>query len=275
MDMAQKPSKKRKKSTETPNVTALATRAGCSRTLVLRLLRRGLTEQQIVARIAENKRRKAELDLPTTPVAAVNGHAANGNLLTFTEAQTLKENHLAALRGLQVARAQGAVYPLQPLRAITLTVANFQRDVLWRWPGELAPELSMRSGDEIAEALRRHIESLFHASSALFEAECSKYNIKLPPELPPRPVPSKLPYFEQYVAGSKTGDREHIHGVKEIGTPEWMQAHPSVGVQESFQILARKRRWDADMAALLNRRSEWDLPPEPEPPEPEEPPEAA
>jgi hypothetical protein len=273
-------SRKSKKTGQKPNATVLATKAGCSRQLVSRLLARGFSGQQICARIKENKVREAARAARSNAQAKI---PANGfpalpvPVPPFAQSEAIKEHALSELRLLELQRRRGELLPLQPLRAISVTVAHFQRDVLWRWPDELSQELSMRPGDEIADVLRRHIEALFHASSALFEAECRKYNIRLPPEPPPRPVSSRLPYFEQYIAGSTSGKKEHISGVKEIGTPQWMAAHPSVDIQQSFQILASKRQWDADMAALLNRRSEWDLPPEPvePPPEPEEPPDAA
>ena len=96
--------------------------------------------------------------------------------------------------------------------------------------------------------------------------ECAKrVRIHLPPEPPPAPMPPQLPYYQRYERGSTTGEVENTTRVEQIGTVEWMMLHPSIDLQASFKISAKKKQWDAEMAALLNRRGEWDLPPEPQP----------
>ena len=90
----------------------VAKAAGCSRALAHRLLRRGLSKAEICARIAENKRRKAELlDLPTTSVR-VDGHAANDGLMSFSEAQCKKEITLSKLRELEYQQKVGMLIPV-------------------------------------------------------------------------------------------------------------------------------------------------------------------
>jgi hypothetical protein len=47
-----------------------------------------------------------------------------------------------------------------------------------------------------------------------------------------------------------------------IGSETWRRRHPHITFQEEFKLIATKREWDAEMAALLDRRSTWDLPDE-------------
>jgi hypothetical protein len=66
----------------------------------------------------------------------------------------------------------------------------------------------------------------------------------------------------QYVRDAIDGSTEAVPFEQRILSHEWRQSHPSIDVQGEFKIVALKRQWDTDMAALLNRRKTWDLPPE-------------
>ena len=88
------------------------------------------------------------------------------------------------------------------------------------------------------------------------------YGLTLPPPLPPPPAPSELPAYLQYVRDAIDGRTEQVSFAERILSVEWRQAHPSVTIQQEFEIKEKKRRWDAAMAELLNARSTWDLPPE-------------
>lgn len=65
-----------------------------------------MTKAQIVARVAEDKRRKAELEVPVVPV---NGHAATVVQVTFSEAQRRKELALARIREAEADHKTGAL----------------------------------------------------------------------------------------------------------------------------------------------------------------------
>jgi hypothetical protein len=93
------------------------------------------------------------------------------------------------------------------------------------------------------------------------------------PELPPPPPSQILAYYRSYVKDSRTGELENISAAGQIGSWEWRRDHPS-RARDWFRLQQAKARWDEDMARLLVRRAEWDLPPEaaatpPAPPEPE------
>jgi hypothetical protein len=270
--MRSKPKKK-----QPITATAIAQKAGCSRQLASRLLARGFSEAQIIARVKERKAREAArapagrngLRNSTVP-KHVNGFPTLSGVPPFAESEARKEAHLAELRGLEVARQKGELFPLQPFMAITVGILRFQRDLIWLLPSETAQELANRTEQEIVPILHRHLEHMFHAIESFAEGECRKYAITLP-AAPPVPTRSQLAYYERYRADSRSGEIEVIPLSERIDSEEWRAAHPSVTFEQGFVILRKKREWDAAMGALLAKRSEWDLPPEVpvEPPEPE------
>jgi hypothetical protein len=260
--MKRKPSAKKKVGI---GPTAVAKAAGWSKGLAHRLLARGLSPEQIIERVAEDKRRKQAL-----ADGRVNGHAATAGIPSFVESQTLKEWHLAQLRGIEVQSKRRDLLPLEPWLSVCFSGLRFIRQRLSALPDELGVEF----GRTLAKVLHQRLEHIFTEARRVNEQECAKHGIVLPPEPPPPPVSPLLPYYQRYERGSTTGELENTSGVEQIGTPEWLALHPSVSFQESFQISARKKQWDGEMAALLNRRHEWDLPPEPPPVDPP-PPEAA
>jgi hypothetical protein len=260
--------KSKKKQPEAINATAIAARAGCSRQLVSRLLARGFDERRIVERIAERKARESARNKAATVVSSapppsysgpVNGFPAPHGYPPFAESEAKKEAHLAELRGLEVAKAKGELFPLQPLMAITVGILRFQRDLLWLLPHEAGQELSMRTEPEVASILHRHLEHMFHAVEAFAEGECRKYAVAMP-AAPPAPTRSQLAYYERYRRDSRDGEIEVIPVCERIDSKEWMAAHPSVTFEQGFVILRKKKEWDKAMGELLAKRSEWDLP---------------
>jgi hypothetical protein len=142
----------------------VARAAGCSRSLACRLLGRGLSRRQIVARIAENKRREAERallkKLPATPVIqpATNGHAASDGLLSFAGAQCAKENWLAGLRRLEFQQKSGELLNAAEVKKWFLHWMVPLLQALRRLPGEMTIELQDKTALEIEQILRDRIE---------------------------------------------------------------------------------------------------------------------
>jgi hypothetical protein len=280
--MAEKPNKKRKKSDETPNVTAIATRAGCSRTLVLRLLRRGLSAEQVVLRAEERRARIAARSASNAKVnGVVNGHAAAMDfpvvpvptIPPFAESEKRKEFHLATIRELQAAKLGGQVLPLAPWRSVVFTVAHFLCGRLRDLPDELRDEL----GPELTKMLRVRIHAVVDEARRVESWECQRHGIPpLPPE-PPEPVCRRLAFYQRYIRDSHTGEIEVIPVNERMESAEWFRQHPSVSHSRWFELKRAKDLWDLDMSELLLRRREWDLPSEElsDPPPPEEPPDAA
>ena len=262
--------------------TEVAAAAGCSKALAHRLLARGMTRDQIIERVAEDKRRKAALagapKKTLTPklgegfTNGANGHAANGHaaligIPSYVESQTLKEFHLAELRGIEVQSKRRDLLPIEPLLSICFSGLRFMKQRL----AALPPELGVDFGRTLEKALSQRLEHIFAEARRVNEQECAKRGIHLPPEPPPAPMPPQLPYYQQYERGSTTGAVENTMAREQIGTVEWMMLHPSIDLQASFKISAKKKQWDERMAELLNSRHTWDLPPEAAPLKPLEP----
>jgi hypothetical protein len=156
--------KPRPKSKAKAGPADVAQAAGCSKQLASRLLARGMTEAEVIERIAEDKRRKAELDLPTTPVR-VNGHAAG--IPTFSESQRRKEAALATIREHEAGLKIGALVEAEETRSwlahIFVPLVNGVRGI----PSEMRDLLT----PEVAELLRRRIEGCI-ASADRYLVEC-------------------------------------------------------------------------------------------------------
>jgi hypothetical protein len=136
----------------------VARAAGCSKQLASRLLKRGMTEAEIIERISENKAREAGLlQLPSTPVR-VNGHAAE--IPTFSESQRRKEAALATIReheaGLKIGTLVEAEETRQWLAHIFVPLVNGMRAI----PSEMRDMLPPGT----AELLSRRIEGCIQSA---------------------------------------------------------------------------------------------------------------
>jgi hypothetical protein len=258
------PTKKKK---DTP--TSVAQAAGCSRQLADRLLRRGMTRAAIIERCA--RRREAEggrgkkktLDQNSDPgfsEAAAGKVASITDVPPFAESQRLKEHHLATLRGLEVRRRKGELLPVEPWRSVVGGAMDILRVRFQALPDELINQI----GRENTEMLHRRIRHIFDEARRHMAATYARYGVTLPPKSPKKP-PELLADYQQYTAD---GDVVNVPRSAQVNSYEWGQLHPSR--KDWFKLMAKKRQWDTEMAALIVRRSEWDLPPEvPAPPEPE------
>jgi hypothetical protein len=251
--------KRKKQSQPKISPTALAAELGCSRQLVSRLLRQGHSRDAIIQRVTARKAREAELAAGrAAAVPFVNGHAAAAGVPPYAVSQATKEFHLSRLREIEAGIKGRDLLRVEPLRRICFGALHY----LTKHISYLPDEMSAEFGQACGRALRQRINYILAVGQQITAKACAAYGIALPPEEPPRPPSPELAYYQQYVPGSMAGEVEAVNKVHQIGTPEWTRLHPSIGFQESFQISRKKRQWDADMAALLARRSEWDLPPE-------------
>jgi hypothetical protein len=249
---------------QTPGVTAaeVGRLAGCSAVLARRLLLRGFSPAEIVARIAENKAREAAktglpMDLPAIPL---NGH---GEVTPFAVSQAKKEESLAQLRALQVAKAKGELVALQPWYAINVELLRFAARALECWETDLPPVLVGTSEAQMTEVIHKRTCHLFAATEQFRRVESEKYGIVLPPPEPPPPSRPPDTLYSRYVKDSKSGKIERIPIEDFIGSQTWRKRHPSISFQAEFKLIAAKRQWDLEMSQLLDRRGTWDLPPEP------------
>jgi hypothetical protein len=123
---------------------AVAEAAGCSPSLAHRLLTRGMTREQIVARCEQ--RRKAE-----AARRKVNGHAANVTTIPpFAISQAKKEFALAELRGLEVEIKRGTLVRLEPLRSVCFAAAQYLSVRFSSLPDELRQEFGPQFGQGFA-----------------------------------------------------------------------------------------------------------------------------
>jgi hypothetical protein len=183
---------------------------------------------------------------------------ASSSPVPFTVSQAKKEESLAALRAIEVEERRGELAPVAKVQGWVVEAVGFERKHTWTLPILLREHGHAVAGD-LAERLLLHI---FHDSDAYMRRRAKSYGIALPPPLPPPPPAERLPSYLQYARDSISGETGVIPPGERLGSAEWRLAHPSIGIQEEFAIMAKKRAWDTDMAALLNRRKTWDLPPE-------------
>jgi hypothetical protein len=181
-------------------MAALAKRLGVSRQLIGKLYSRGYSIEAIVSRI-EARRAQEDARMAVGKAldagrlnGAPNGHAAEEfptvevpGIPSFAESERRKEHYLAEIRRAEAAKLHSELFPLQPLRAISVEVSRFQRDALLRWPEELSMELAMRPSDEIAVVLRRRVESLLRSTLTFYLGECRKFGLVPPPDDEPPP----------------------------------------------------------------------------------------
>jgi hypothetical protein len=141
-----KKSKQRRKQGVT--AAGVARLAGCSHVLAGRLLKRGLTPDEIIERIKENKVREANraasngspsppLDLPVVPITS------NGSLYAYHQAR--KEEALADFRRIQVMEKQRELIPVSYVRRWASEFLIQGRQILEWGPSELQDELAMES----------------------------------------------------------------------------------------------------------------------------------
>ena len=147
-----------------------------SKGLAHRLLARGMTRAEIIERVAEDKRRKAALaavpkKTPTTDSSQgftnganghVNGHAALTGIPSYSESQSLKEWHLAQLRGIEVQSKRRDLLPIEPLLSICFSGLRFMKQRL----AALPPELGVDFGRTLAKALSQRLEHDHFAEAA-------------------------------------------------------------------------------------------------------------
>jgi hypothetical protein len=239
--------------------TSVAKAAGCSRQLADRLLRRGMTRAAIIERM--ERQREAE-----AARGKVNGHAAGiASVPPFTESQARKEFHLAELRALEVAVKRGELVRLEPLRSICYSSVKYLSVRFSSLPDELRHEF----GPELARVLQDRIRHYFSEAAQLYRHECTKRGMRVAPAEPPPPPHEILAYYQRYMKDSTTGEVENVSAAQQVGSYEWRRDHPS-RAKDWFRIQQLKVAWDAEMAALLARRSEWDISPEPVPVPPDE-----
>ena len=260
---------KAKKPAKKAGPTAVSKAAGCSKSQAHKLLKRGLSKPEIVERTEERRKREAER-------AARNGGYVNGHDPTelptvpippFAESEAKKEHHLASIRELQAAKLRGTVLPMEPWRSVIFASTRFLTNRLRDLPAELADEL----GAALTKLLRIRIDAIFEESRRVLVWECQRCGVPPPPVDAAPEVRKRLSYYERYLRDSRNGDIEVIPVNERLESAEWQRQHPSIGEQEWFAIKRRKALWDHDMAALLLRRREWDLPSElPEAPPPED-----
>jgi hypothetical protein len=266
----------------------IASAAGCSRPIVYRLLSRGLDRDAIVARFANRTMRKTNQPGARAPVrpparparkgkGKVNvkaspssspssssspspGSNGHGHSIPppFVESQAAKEEALAGLRRLELRTKQGELADVRMIQSWTIEAIAFERGHTFALPTLLREHGHAAAGD-LAERLLLHI---FHDSDAYMRRRAKSYGIALPPPIPPPPAPDQLPAYIQYMKAAIDGRTAEVPFEQRILSFEWRQAHPSVTIQQEFEIREKKRRWDAAMAELLNARSTWDLPPE-------------
>lgn len=252
-------------------------RAGCSKQLASRLLKRGFSPDEIVQRIKSNKEAAVAkssngspgiplLDLPALPVA-------DGP--SFAAAQLRKELALAQLREIEIAERRRTLIPVSYVKHWNSVFLIDGRQILEQGPSELQDRLAAESSPmkckEILTSWIDRVSERFERLRSMWEPPFApkvggeaqgEPAIPVPPPAPPGPQ-DRLADYQQYVEGSESGELEPIPMSQRIASVEWLQEHPSFDLQGAFRILAKKRQWDADMAALLRRRGEWDLAPEP------------
>jgi hypothetical protein len=152
-----------------PSAEIIAQIADCSVQLVYKKLRMGKTPAEIVVE-AERWREQQQqfvtgLVVPiegAIPIHGANGHAGGG--LSYAAAQTAKENSLAQLRAIEVEERRGRLIPKDYVKRWTLSFLSQGREILERFPDELADQLAAegdrhRVKEVLDEAVARVIEA--------------------------------------------------------------------------------------------------------------------
>jgi hypothetical protein len=145
-----------------PSAQDVANIAGVSLTLVNRKLSQGKSARTIIYE-AEQQAQQAAQKHPTVLVTDIvnghaNGHAANG-ALSFSGAQTAKENALASLRQLELAEKRRELIPVSYVRVWASRFLTEGRDILLNGLGELTDKVASETdAAKVAEILRFWLE---------------------------------------------------------------------------------------------------------------------
>jgi hypothetical protein len=272
------------------NKVTLARRTGRTPAAVTKWVRRGLpvradgTISWAVARVwikenvnaarsgsyAFRQRQREQAPAPAqTPAPAPapangrNNHAdadadAASDIPAYTTSLAKKEASIAGIRELELQTKRGELADVRNIGAWVRESITFNRDHIWAIP----TVLRSHGHDKAADLVERALHRAFKDTEDHTRRRAQFYKILLPRPLPPPPAPDQLPGYVQYVRDAIDGRTEQVPFAERILSVEWRQAHPSIDVQGEFKIMAIKKQWDRDMGALLNRRGEWDLPPE-------------
>ena len=264
------------------NKVTLARRTGRTPAAVTKWVRRGLpvradgTISWAVARvwIKENvnaarsgsygfrQRQREQAPAPAqTPAPAPapangrNNHAdadadATSDIPAYTTSLAKKEASIAGIRALELEMKRGELAPVRKIQSWVAEAIAFERTHTWA----MCSVLEERGHGAAAKLAQRLLVKVFHDADDHMRRRASHYGIALPPPIPPPPAPSELPAYIRYMKDTIDGRTEEIPFEARILSAEWRQLHPSVDVQGEFKIMQLKRQWDADMAALLNRR---------------------
>lgn len=99
----------------------------------------------------------------TGSVSAENGEPAvllDGRLVSFSEAQRLKENYLGRLRQLEFETKSGRLIDADVAKTRVFELARAERDALVNWPARVAPLIAAEIGANqvaLAVAMEKHV----------------------------------------------------------------------------------------------------------------------
>ena len=197
------------------------------------------------------------------PANGRNNHAdadadATSDIPAYTTSLAKKEASIAGIRELELEQKRGALAPVGPLQAWVLESVSYLRNHTWELPAALREREHSAAADLVERVLRR----TFREWERYSRARAQHYGLRLPPPLPPPPPREQLAYYQRYVAGALDGRVESVPNAQQIGTVEWRRLHPSITTQQAFELIAKKKAWDASMCGLLKSRATWDLPEE-------------
>lgn len=257
-------------------VAALAREVGLSSPSVTVKLQRGMTPDDIRAeqaakhpKLARGKQRNKGKER-----AGAAGSAAGSKPVlirddaqpkSLLEERARKEFHLANEHQIKVALMRGDLAPTRDIQGWVIETASHLLQQLSVLPSLLCDQLAGQSPFEVSRVLEHAFRSLVKDAGEHSRASARRHGLPTPPRIVPSPPPSELVYYRRYARDAIDGKLENNPVAAQLGSYEWRQRHPSVGDQENFELMRKEKRWNADMAALLRRRAEWDLPSEVEP----------
>jgi len=251
---------KRKSIDKKRGPSAIARKAGVSRQLASRKLKQGKTPKAIIEEAVFEREKRTGRTEARAAALKVNGHDAGHAIPPFTDSQAAKEYWLSRNRELEYKTRCGQLAEVETIQRWDGDVLSFLLNAVERWP-EWAGDKFGRDGDKFGRDLEvwlnREVRKLYESVEQYRRARARHYRIRLPPPLPPSPPPEDLAYYQRYV---RTGEIEQNPQEAQIGSYEWSQKHPNIDVQAMFKLRAKQRAWNKDMAQLLARRAEWDLP---------------
>lgn len=117
--------------------------------------------------LAQSRRRPSgatDATAGATPADATTDDPApilvDGALVSFAEAQRIKENYLAKLRGLEFDLKSKRLVDAEAVHRAVFELARAERDALVNWPARVAPLIAAELGVEqvtLAVALEKHV----------------------------------------------------------------------------------------------------------------------